>query len=56
LFQGRDKCLGQSHVHVLTFDLVDCADDQRVVEPDVFATDCAAFVGAWFVLSMQVCV
>jgi hypothetical protein len=55
LFQGREERLGQSHVYIFIFNLVDRADDQRVVEADVLAADCAAFVGAWFVLSMRVC-
>jgi hypothetical protein len=46
LLQGRNECLWQSHAYIFIFNLVDCAYYQRVVEADVLAADCAAFVGA----------
>lgn len=47
LFQGWNKRSSGMHVQVVICNLINGSYDKRIVEADVFATDCPAFIGAW---------
>jgi hypothetical protein len=48
VLQRRNEGLSQINVYLFTPKLINCRNDKRVVEPEIFATNCAVFIGTCF--------